>query len=166
MQGIRVRGGLVPWGAVCALGLAVAACAPRIDHRGYLPDVDEVARIKPGVQGRDEVREILGTPSSASTFTDDRWYYISKKTSTTAFFNPTVLEQKVLEIDFDNSGMVQEVRDYTLKDGEPINPVARKTPSPGRELGFMEQLIGNIGKFNSPQSSTTGNPNRTSPGGY
>ncbi|HEX9461166.1 MAG TPA: outer membrane protein assembly factor BamE [Alphaproteobacteria bacterium] len=148
----------------CALGLAVAACTPRVDHRGYLPDVDEVARIKPGVQGRDEVREILGTPSTASTFTDDRWYYISKKTSQTAFFNPTVLEQKVLEIDFDNSGMVQEVRDYTLKDGEQINPVARKTPSPGRELGFMEQLIGNIGKFNSPQGNTTGNPNRTGPG--
>jgi hypothetical protein len=27
--------------------------------------------------------------------------------------------------------------------------VARETPSAGRELGFVEQLIGNLGKFNT-----------------
>jgi hypothetical protein len=26
--------------------------------------------------------------------------------------------------------------------------VARATPAPGRELSFLEQLIGNLGKFN------------------
>ena len=140
------------------LALALTACRSRIEDRGYVPDADDVERIKPGLQGRDEVREILGSPSSASTFTDDRWYYISKKTSTTAFFKPSTLEQKVIEIDFDDTGLVKDVRNYSLKDGEEIDPVSRKTPAPGRELTFMEQLIGNIGKFNSPGGSTTGNP--------
>jgi len=152
MQGTR---GL---GIVLMLALALTACRARIDDRGYVPDADDVSRIKPGMQGRDEVRDILGSPSSASTFTDDRWYYISKKTSTTAFFKPEVLEQKVIEVDFDEGGLVKDVRNYTLKDGEQITPNERKTPSPGRELGFMEQLIGNIGKFNAPQGSSTGNP--------
>ena len=165
MQWKNLRGGLWRRGSVtAALLLGLAACQATVDNRGYMPDPDDVARVKPGVQGRDEVREILGSPSSASAFTDDHWYYISKKTSTTAFFKPDVLEQKVIEVDFDKDGIVQDVRNYTLKDGEQIDPVARKTPAPGRELGFMEQLIGNIGKFNSPQGSTTGNPNR--PGGY
>lgn len=156
-------------GGAVLLALTLGACEHRIDNRGYMPDPDDIARIKPGLQGRDEVREILGSPSSEGALADadDRWYYISKKTSTVAFFKPDVLDQKVIEIDFDRNGIVSEVRDYTLKDGETIDPVTRKTPSPGRELGFFEQLIGNIGKFNSPQGSTTGNPNRTTgPGGY
>lgn len=157
---------------ICALGcafllaLTLSACEHRIDNLGYMPDPDDLARIKPGLQGRDEVREILGSPSSEGPLADadDRWYYISKKTSSVAFFKPDVLDQKVLEIDFDKNGIVTEVRNYTLKDGEEIDPVTRKTPSPGRELGFFEQLIGNLGRFNSPQGSTTGNPNRTAPG--
>ncbi len=147
------------------LALTVGACTRSIDNLGYMPDPDDVSRIKPGLQGRDEVREILGSPSSQGALADadDRWYYISKKTRSVAFFTPEVLDQKVIEIDFDKDGIVSEVRNYTLQDGEEIDPVARKTPSPGRELGFFEQLIGNIGKFNSPQN-TSGNPTRTGPG--
>jgi outer membrane protein assembly factor BamE (lipoprotein component of BamABCDE complex) len=148
---------------VVAAGLALSACQHHVDDLGYVPDPDEVARIKPGLQGRDEVREILGSPSSASTFTDDRWYYISKKIEWVAFFTPDVLDQKVIEVDFDKDGMVSEVRNYTLKDGEQIDPVTRKTPAPGRELGFFEQLIGNIGRFNTPQSGSGGGS--TGPGG-
>ena len=167
MQGNSVRGGISrpfgrAWGAALVLTatLALGACQRHINDLGYVPDPDQTARIKVGLQGRDEVREILGSPSSASTFTDDKWYYISKKIEWEAFFTPDTLDQKVLEVDFDKDGIVSEVRNYTLKDGEEIDPVARKTPSPGRELGFFEQLIGNIGKFNSPQGSTSGNPNR------
>jgi hypothetical protein len=35
-----------------------------------------------------------------------------------------------------------------LVDGKEVVPVARVTPAPGRELTFLEQLIGNLGKFN------------------
>jgi outer membrane protein assembly factor BamE (lipoprotein component of BamABCDE complex) len=171
MQGNKVRGGLSrPSGRafggalVLAAALALSACQHHVDDLGYVPDPDEVSRIKPGLQGRDEVREILGSPSSASTFTDDRWYYISKKIQWVAFFTPDVLDQKVIEVDFDKDGMVSEVRNYSLKDGEQIDPVARKTPSPGRELGFFEQLIGNIGKFNSQQGTSSSNPG-PQPGG-
>ena len=150
---------------VLAAVLMLGACEHRIDNIGYMPDPDNLARIKPGLQGRDEVREILGSPSSEGPLADadTRWYYISKKTSNFAFFKPEVLDQKVIEVDFDKSGIVSEVRNYTLKDSEQIDPVTRKTPSPGRELGFFEQLIGNIGKFNSPQGSTTGDPTRNGP---
>src|SRR5258708_3803882 len=123
MQGKKLRAGT--WrraGVSATLILGLAACQATVDNRGYVPDPEEVLRVKPGVQGRDEVREILGSPSSASTFTDDRWYYISRKTSTTAFFRPEILEQKVLEVDFDDGGIVHDVRNYTLKDGEQIIP--------------------------------------------
>jgi len=140
-------------GAMMLIGLALAACQPRIDSRGYVPTGDDLERVRPGLQGREEVQKILGSPSSISTFTDDRWYYISKKTRTMAFYTPTVLEQNVVVVEFDDGGIVKEIRRYALEDGLVIDPVTRKTPAPGRELSFLEQLIGNFGKFNSQNNA-------------
>ncbi len=91
---------------------------------------------------------MLGTPSSVVPFSDDTWIYISRKVSTIAFLDPRVLEQNVVVVQFDQGGVVQDVRRYTLEDGKAIDPVTRKTPSPGKELTFLEQLVGNIGRFN------------------
>jgi outer membrane protein assembly factor BamE (lipoprotein component of BamABCDE complex) len=140
-------------GGMVLLGLALGACQARIDSRGYVPTGDDLERVKPGFQGREEVQEILGSPSSISTFADDRWYYISKKTRTVAFYTPTVLEQNVVVVEFDDSGIVKEIRRYALEDGLIIDPVTRKTPAPGLELSFLEQLLGNFGKFNSQNNA-------------
>ncbi len=145
------------FGGAVLLALALTACQPRIDNRGYVPTADDIDRVKAGVQGREEVQEILGSPSSVSTFTDDRWYYISKKTRTVAFFTPTVLDQNVVVVEFDDGGIVKDVRRYALEDGLIVDPVTRKTPAPGRELSFLEQLIGNFGKFNNQNKALPGN---------
>ena len=43
----------------------------------------------------------------------------------------------------------------------PVSVVSATTPSPGREVSFWAQLLGNVGKF-SPTSAT---PDATRPGG-
>jgi outer membrane protein assembly factor BamE (lipoprotein component of BamABCDE complex) len=133
--------------------LIVAGCAVSVDQRGNLPDPDKVAEIKPGATTKEQVVKILGTPSSASTFDDDVWYYISRRTKQIAFFSPTVLDQQVYIVDFDDKGVVKDLGHKTLADGENITPAAGATPAPGRELSFMEQLLGNIGRFGSSNSS-------------
>jgi outer membrane protein assembly factor BamE (lipoprotein component of BamABCDE complex) len=133
------------------VGGIVAACSPTIDNRGYVPDPTALERVRPGRQTRGDVADILGTPSSVTPFSDDTWIYIQRKTSTVAFFEPKVLEQNVVVVDFDESGLVRDVRRYTLEDGKIIDPVTRTTPAPGKELTFLEQLIGNIGRFGQGQ---------------
>src|SRR6266436_4149437 len=127
---------------------AIAGCSPSIEQRGNLPAPDKIAEIRSGSTTKDEVVKILGTPSSVSVFNDKSWYYISRRTAQTAFFDPDVLDQQVYIVDFDNQGVVKAVDHKILVDGREINPVARATPAPGRELSFLEQLIGNLGKFN------------------
>src|SRR4051812_30125500 len=130
-------------------GAALASCAPAVDQRGNLPDPDKLAEIHAGSTTKDEVAKILGTPSSVSVFNNDKsWYYISRRTSQTAFFEPNVLDQQVYIVEFDAQGVVRAVDHKLLEDGKEITPVARATPAPGRELSFLEQLIGNLGKFN------------------
>jgi outer membrane protein assembly factor BamE (lipoprotein component of BamABCDE complex) len=131
------------------LAAGVAGCAPKVDQRGNLPDPDDVLAIQPGVDDKAKVFQLLGSPSTAGTFDDKIWYYISKKTEQIAFLDPDVLDQEVLEIKFDDGGIVKDMRLYGLEDGREIEPVSRVTPTGGQELTFMKQLLGNIGRFNS-----------------
>jgi outer membrane protein assembly factor BamE (lipoprotein component of BamABCDE complex) len=133
-----------------ALALAligIGGCSPVLDTRGYLPDEDSMQHLKVGEMAKPDVAGLLGTPSTMDPFSDDTWIYVTRKTRKYAFFSPTVLEQNVLVVHFAESGTVSEVNRYTLADGKVIDPVTRKTPSPGREMTFVEQLIGNVGKF-------------------
>jgi outer membrane protein assembly factor BamE (lipoprotein component of BamABCDE complex) len=154
------RRGLRP--AVLLLGVILAGCAVSEDQRGNLPDPDKLAEIHPGSTTKSQVVKILGSPSSAGTFDDDVWYYISRRTKQIAFLSPTVLDQQVFIIDFDDKGVVKDVGHRTLADGEHISPAPGATPAPGRELSFMEQLIGNIGRFGGGgtpgAASSTPNP--------
>jgi len=136
---------------------ALVSCAAAVDQRGHLPNPDKLAEIHAGSTTKDEVAKILGTPSSVSVFNNDKsWYYISRRTSQTAFFEPNVLDQQVYIVNFDDQGVVKAVDHKALEDGKEVTPVARATPAPGRELSFLEQLIGNLGKFNGGGPSSGG----------
>jgi outer membrane protein assembly factor BamE (lipoprotein component of BamABCDE complex) len=138
-----------PWPALLAAAFVLAGCTISVDQRGNLPDPEKLAQVQPGSTTKEQVVKVLGTPSSASTFNDDTWYYISRKTKQVAFFSPTVLDQQVYIVDFDNRGVVKNVDHRNLADGLPVEPAPGATPAPGRELTFLEQLVGNLGKFNS-----------------
>lgn len=131
-----------------ALALTVAACAPRVATRGNQPDPELLAEIEPGEISRLEVEEILGSPSTTATFGQEAWYYISERTETTAFFAPEVAERHVVVIRFDDKGMVAAIDNLTLEDGRVIRPTDRETPTAGNELTFLEQMFGNLGRFN------------------
>jgi outer membrane protein assembly factor BamE (lipoprotein component of BamABCDE complex) len=135
----------------------IAACAPSVEQRGNLPNPDKMSEIHAGETTKNEVVKILGTPSSVSVFNNDKsWYYISRRTAQTAFFDPEVVDQQVYVVSFDDQGVVKAVDHKVLQDGVEVVPVARATPAPGRELSFLEQLLGNLGKFNGSSSPTSG----------
>lgn len=134
-----------------ALVLGAAACAPRVDVRGNLPDPDRVAEIVPGDTTREFVQEILGSPSNVSTFGRESWFYISNRTETVAFLAPEVQERQVLAIHFDDQGVVESVEKLGLEDGRDIDLVQRETPTAGNELTFLDQLFGNLGRFSGKQ---------------
>ena len=60
--------------AVAGLGLlALGACSSGLNTHGNLPDKELVEDIQPGVHSREDVLDILGSPSAISTFQDNRW---------------------------------------------------------------------------------------------
>lgn len=128
----------------------IAACSPVVDSRGNLPNQELLAQVRPGAT-REDVHALLGTPSSAALFGEEIWYYVSSREERWAFLKPKELERKVIAIRFDTDGAVTEMKSYGLEDGRAVNLVDRTTPSAGTEMGIVQQLLGNVGRFAKPK---------------
>lgn len=131
--------------AVVVLAMAsLAACAPRVQTVGNLPRPEKIEQIQPGVDNKVQVAQKLGTPSSVATFDKNTWYYIGKKTESLAFFEPKVMDQKVIVVTFNGSGTVSKINKFGLKDGRNVQISKRISPTQGREMTLLQQLYSNL----------------------
>lgn len=116
--------------------------------RGNRLDPDTVAEIVPGTATRADVAALFGTPTLKASFDDNTWLYISEQTRPRIGATNSVLEQTVVAVRFDQTGKVLAVDTKTREDGVQVGMVDRATPSPGTDASFLQQLFGNIGRFN------------------
>jgi len=141
--------------ALSGLGLAVlAACSPIIQQEGNVPDPDQVVQINPGVDDKNRVTQLLGSPSTVSAFQDRTWYYISRRTEQHAFLDPDVVDQEVLAISFNDQNIVQDMKIYGLENGRLVAMNENVTPTYGNNLTLLQQLLGNLGRFNNPNKKS------------
>lgn len=138
--------------------IALTACAPTIDTHGHQVLAHQLEPIKIGETSKDQVAQILGTPSSVSTFQDKTWYYISETRERQGFLMPNTLESQVTSIAFDDKGIVSGINFRGQEHRQDIKHVARKTPTSGHSFGFLEQMFGNVGRFGGkdPDAPATG----------
>jgi outer membrane protein assembly factor BamE (lipoprotein component of BamABCDE complex) len=128
--------------------LLVAGCSPKVEVRGHSLEVEKVSQIQPGRTDRSGVLSLLGSPSAEAGFGEPVWYYIGGRTETLAFFEKEVVERNVLFIEFGEDGKVSKIGSLDRTDGQQVTYVDRETPTAGQKITLLEQLIGNIGRFN------------------
>jgi outer membrane protein assembly factor BamE (lipoprotein component of BamABCDE complex) len=131
---------------LATVGLLVG-CSADINVRGNAPDADRLALIKPGAQSREQVIQLLGSPTTISTFDKTTIYYISQRTKVVTFNKPKVLSRNIIEIHFDKKGRVAKIKNYDLSNSRDIALIERTTPTPGRQFTVLQQLLGNFGRF-------------------
>jgi outer membrane protein assembly factor BamE (lipoprotein component of BamABCDE complex) len=130
--------------------LAVSACswlAPPPVLRGNKVDPESLKELTPGTSTKADVTAVIGSPTATATFDDNTWLYISEKTQTRVGRTLGELDQHVVVLNFDGNGVLRTVSNKTMDDRLPVTVIARTTPSPGTEASFMQQLLGNIGRF-------------------
>ena len=135
--------------ALAGLGFAaaVSACAPLREVRGYQAIDHKPQDMKVDVDTKSTVLDALGSPTAVSTFDPNVWYYISQNAATIGYHKSHITKRSVVSITFNKeSEKVVAVNDYSLKDGKIIAYNARETPTRGRELSVIEQLLGNVGR--------------------
>jgi len=127
--------------------LGPAACAPITTYSGFQAVDANPKDVKAGVDTKSTVRGRLGSPSATSTFDPNVWFYIDQTKETVAFRKAVTTHRDVTAIVFDkDSEVVKDVQQYSLKDGKVIAFNGRETPTRGRELTIMEQLLGTVGR--------------------
>ncbi len=147
------------------LAPALLACAPDITTHGYHVDEAALAQIQPGRTTRDEVTQLLGSPSSLATFDDSLWYYVSQRTERKSFYQDHVIDQSVIAVAFDGGGVVQSVERRGLGDAHEVALVDRETPTSGKEMNVFQQFLGNIGRFNPTDQGAKKRPGQSTSGG-
>lgn len=114
-----------------------------------------MAEVTPGVSTRNNVLRSLGSPTTKAPFDDNVWYYIGQKMEKKGVFDPKVTDEKIVVVAFNKDGVVEKIEKIDA-DRMDIPRVRRKTKTGGNEITVMEQLLGNVGKFNAPDVSATG----------
>lgn len=136
-------------------GLALGACVPQVSNHGYRLDEAALAQIEPGRTTRDQVLQLLGSPSALTTFDGSVWYYVSQRSERMSFYQEEVVNQDVVSVTFDDLGTVVGIDRHGLEQAHEVSFVDRETPTAGSELSVFEQFIGNIGRFNPPADVNT-----------
>ena len=136
-------------------------------QRGNMVDADTVKQLVPGTSTRSDVTTLLGSPTAKATFDDNTWLYIAEVTRPVIAGTQAVLNQQVVALTFDDKGVLRNVATLTADDGKSVSMASGATPSPGSDATFMQQLLGNVGRFNPLPSSpgsggTSSGPNSTS----
>ncbi len=126
--------------------------------RGNRVDADQLKELVPGTSTRTDVTALIGSPTARATFDDNTWIYISEVTRPRIARVQGVLSQDIVVLSFNEQGVLQDVKQLNQEDALPVTVVARTTPSPGTEASFLQQLFGNIGRFNAAPAGPAPGP--------
>jgi len=123
------------------------ACTPATQKRGNFLFNEDIQSIQAGTSTEFDVLNILGTPTTKAVFDNKTWYYVGLRTEKESFFDEKVIEKRIHKIQFDENGTVLIFAEIN-EDGVDVPLSGRVTPTSGNEVTFLQQILGNLGKFN------------------
>jgi outer membrane protein assembly factor BamE (lipoprotein component of BamABCDE complex) len=135
--------------ACAASILLLTGCAETITKHGHQFREADLQQVTPGMS-QEQVKLTLGSPTTTSAVaTGNSFYYISSTEAEKSFLSPRETDRQVVAVYFNQTGMVEQVANYGLKDGKVFDYISRKTPAPGgRDEGLLKSLFRNLGQKN------------------
>lgn len=121
-------------------------------HGGSLIEPDDYNQLIPGSSTRSDAIDLLGSPSSKGAFNDNTWIYLSNVSHSTPMNFPRVTKQQVVVLKFSPTGTLKSIRTLSIKDSMHVAMVSKITPTPGSKINVLEQILGNVGRYNPMQN--------------
>ena len=137
--------------AACLMVVILAGCSylAEIEQRGEIHSQRVLRELQPGIHRRADVMAWLGSPTAIAPFDEKIWFYFGQTNYRYALIGSVPKERRVLRLTFDAQDLLQKVEEIGLDQANAVSPARRKTPSGGKEISLWEQLVGNVGRFNS-----------------
>jgi outer membrane protein assembly factor BamE (lipoprotein component of BamABCDE complex) len=134
---------------LAAVTALASGCAERIRSHGQFVEQQKIDQLTPGVSTSDDVQSLFGPPTATATFDGNVWYYIGQRLAYQSLSKPEVLDREVVIVTFRAGEVVDTVDKVQLQGESDVPLINRETPTSGRTLGVLEQLLGNMGRFNN-----------------
>lgn len=130
---------------VALITASLAACnSGESFTRGQVITSQQLEQVPVG-SSREHVLLALGTPTTTGLADGEALYYISQTSSRSfAFQRPAVKDRRILVVYLDDKNEVREIAEYGLKDGKVFNYLTRRTPTGGKDLAFISQVLGGL----------------------
>lgn len=129
----------------------LASCAAVYQNHGYVPTDEELALIEVGRDNRETVEATLGRPSGQGLLNDVGWFYVQSRWRHFGAMQPKEVDRQVVSITFTEDGVVENIERFGLEDGQAVAISRRVTDSNIKGVGFLKQLLGNIGRLRADQ---------------
>lgn len=129
----------------------LASCAAVYQNHGYVPTDEELALIEVGRDNRETVEATLGRPSSQGLLNDVGWFYVQSRWKHFGAMQPKEIDRQVVSITFTEDGVVENIERFGLEKGQVVAISRRVTDSNIKGMGFLKQLLGNIGRLRADQ---------------
>lgn len=138
------RGALVL--ALAALTFS-AGCSATYQNHGYVPTDEDLAQVVVGKTTRQQVGEMVGRPSAQGLLEGSAWYYVGSRWKYSGARAPSEIERQVVAISFGAHDVVSNVERFGLERGHVVTLSRRVTQSNIKGIGFIRQMLGNVGNF-------------------
>lgn len=115
-----------------------------LTHCGNMPSSERIAKVKVG-NSKQEVINLLGSPSSVVSLDQNTWIYMSSDIRKIAFMSPQEVNRDVLTISFNKDGRVSDIDRLAKQNGKEIDVSTDRTEALGHNPGFFEKFFGGLG---------------------
>jgi len=137
--------------------LCCSSCIKTVHVSGHLFEEKELQALK-AAKSKQDIENLLGSPTSVSSFGPETWYYITTKKETISFWPDKVLEQNIIAISFKKGDIIDVVARYNEKNIKHHELVPEITIVKGNDSTTAQQFFSNVGKFNSNKKESPAMP--------
>lgn len=134
--------------------LTISGCQS-IDVRGQFISDSVIEQVNIKKPNQEELIVMVGTPTYIPDYSPDTWYYIQRSLARKAWFDPKVVQQRIVKVTFAKNKRVREA--VLLKNSQNESIVINNafTKTYGTEQSGVQKFVKNIGRFNQTTSGSS-----------
>ena len=125
----------------------LGSCGLKItDNHGQIFDSNLTTDLfKEGKTTKEEITNILGTPSIKSTFDGEKsWFYVSSEFEKFIFLDGENIDQKILIFEFGDNNVLNKKKFLSKEDLNDIDYEVAVTDSSGKKLNWYREFFRNL----------------------
>jgi outer membrane protein assembly factor BamE (lipoprotein component of BamABCDE complex) len=136
-----------------AILLQLSSCQT-VNVRGQYVSDEIISEISKKKMGKDEIVNLIGSPNFIPDYSANTWYYIQRSLTKRAWFDPKVVDQRIIRIIFTNEH-ASDIKLLSNTQDENLSVASGYTKTLGTEKNAVQKYVQNFARFNKSKKGKT-----------